>query len=300
MQAGARPTAPSPGPDAPRRHRDHRLEPRRPGRRVGGDLRLERLISARPEREVWKARAGDGHSVALKLAPPDGPAAAASARALREEFTVLASLAHPGIVAAGDWLPGDDCTGFTLEYMTGGDLVSLAGLSPAHWLRPVASVLDALRYLHRRGLVHRDIKARNVMLDTEGRARLIDFGSVAAIGSPWQAAGTTAEQRPSGYTGQLQSAGDDAYAFAALVFELLNGRPASRGSGPESAADAAGEPKAIAALHSPAAVAALEPLAALVADMLESSPEHLAGSLEAFSLVIESLVERFSPDPKLT
>jgi len=161
-------------------------------------------------------------------------------------------------------------------------------------------VLDALRYLHRRGLVHRDLKARNVMLDTDGRARLIDFGSAAAIGSPWRAAGTTAEQRPPGYTGQLQSAGDDAYAFAALVFELLHGRPASRGSGPKGAAGGAGEPKAIAALRGPSTAAALEPLAALVAGMLESSPEQLAGSLEAFSLVIESLVERFSPDPKLT
>jgi serine/threonine protein kinase len=86
----------------------------------------------------------------------------------------------------------------------------------------MTEVADALVYLHTRSVVHRDVKARNVRLDSAGHARLIDFGSAAAFGSPRTLGSTTAAHRYSD-VGTI-SAADDVFAFAVLLYELMAGR----------------------------------------------------------------------------
>jgi serine/threonine-protein kinase len=143
---------------------------------------------------------------------------------IRAEHETVAALEHPGILAAHAFIDTEAGSFSVSEYLTGGDLVSLAGLDPRHWLSKVGGLIAAVSYLHGRGLVHRDLKPRNVMLDAADRVRLIDFGSAAPIGSAWVSGGTTIVSPLRGRA--PVSPGDDLYALASLLHELLYGVPA--------------------------------------------------------------------------
>lgn len=176
--------------------------------------RLERPLDRK--QSVWLATDGAGELRVLKTGAAD---------LIAHESRILSGLAHPHIVGILDWFETEGGACLVLEHLDGGDLVSLAGLPPAHWLAPLAQVVDALAYLHGRRLVHRDLKARNVRFNAAGNARLIDFGSAAAIGSPWSAGGTTPELvRPGRDAGAVVPA-DDVYALACLLYEMLHGQP---------------------------------------------------------------------------
>lgn len=129
-------------------------------------------------------------------------------------------LAHPNVAAPLAWIAEPAAVGIVFDYFPGGDLVSLAGADLRHWWRALRDLARALQYLHDRGLVHRDVKARNVMFDSAGGAVLIDFGSCRAAGTVWNAGGTTAAHRRPGRP-RVVEAGDDVYAYAVLVREML-------------------------------------------------------------------------------
>jgi serine/threonine protein kinase len=185
---------------------------------VGGRFVLEGRVHASAHAEVWRARDSQGAFVAIKLAKPN----AQSRARLRAEHAWLAPLSHATILRPVAWVDDARHAALVAEYIDGGDLVSLAGAPLRHWAGPMAEVAEGLTFLHARSVVHRDVKARNVLLDSSGHARLIDFGSAAAIGSPRTLGSTTAEHRYSD-AGTI-SAADDVFAFAVLLYELMSGR----------------------------------------------------------------------------
>jgi serine/threonine protein kinase len=213
---------------------------------------------------VWLAADADGQPVALKFGP----------RVLiQREFARLSALVHPHIVRVLEFVDDAVDSGLVLEYLSGGDLVSLTGELPAYWLEAIADLIGVLTWLHARGIVHRDVKARNLMFDAAGRARLIDFGSAAAIGDRWTAVGTTfAAVDPRRGTGPVTAA-DDVYALAALVHELMYGAPPDARPG---------------AVY--AAPAAARELAHLVAGCLDGGEVSARPTLSHFATVIESLL----------
>jgi serine/threonine-protein kinase len=184
----------------------------RAGRRVGVRYRLVRPL--RTGGRVWLAVEQNGREVALKTGLPDE---------IECEFDVLRRLEHPHIVRLLERVDTDDGPWLAFEYLAGGDLVSLAGFDSAHWLSPLVEVVQALSFLHRTGFVHRDVKARNVMLDAAGHARLIDFGSAAPIGAPWRTGGTTAAVVDPMRGARPVTTADDAFALARLLEELAQG-----------------------------------------------------------------------------
>ena len=237
-----------------------RREPLRAGQEIAGGLRLERPLS--PRATTWLASDDAGVSWAVKTGP----------RALIEhEARVLESLSHPHIVRFVRLVRDDESPALVLEYVGGGDLVSLAGAPPAQWTGALEELVVALGYLHGRGLVHRDLKARNVLIDADDRVRLVDFGSALRIGSRWTAGGTTcvAPDRGTAPVGEA----DDVHALAALVHELIHGAPPGPGR----------------RLVAPGAAA---PLAAVADACLESYAGALAAGLEAFRTVIELTHQR--------
>jgi len=188
------------------------------GQVLDGRYRLERPV--RTDARVWRAADSEGQTVALKT----GPAAL-----INREFDTLRSIEHPAIVRAVDCVSAGDDAVLVLEYLPGGDLVSLSGSAPSRWLDAVADVIAALQYLHARRMAHRDLKARNVMFDAGQRAHLIDFGSAAGFGTAWTAGGATASATDPARGSAPVGAADDTYALAALLHELLHGAPPEPG-----------------------------------------------------------------------
>ncbi len=180
-----------------------------------------------------------GRKVALKLYP--GLAQDALARAVRTEAQVLAALRHRNIVVvhdfdADEFRPGDlRCFLVVMELLSGTTL--------RHWMavpHPAAEVLDVfcragdgLAAAHTGGIVHRDFKPENVMLDQGGEPRLVDFGlailDTPAAGhldskNPEQRAivGTLAYMAPEALRGRADARSDQ-FSFAAALWEALCG-----------------------------------------------------------------------------
>ncbi|PUZ55200.1 hypothetical protein GQ55_5G193200 [Panicum hallii var. hallii] len=178
--------------------------------------------------------AADAASGAL-FAVKSAAAGAAGAEQLRREGAILSALRSPhvlpclGFRAAAD--AGGECQLF-LEFAPGGSLADVAARSGGGRLgeRAVrayaADVARGLAYLHGRALVHGDVKAANVVIGADGRAKLADFGCArsAAAGSARPLGGTPAFMAPEVARGEEQGPAADVWALGCTVLELATGR----------------------------------------------------------------------------
>jgi serine/threonine-protein kinase len=179
-------------------------------------------------------------SVALKIIDRPGPGPD-TVRRFRDEVRILASLEHPGIARFFDGGRTPDGTWFlALEYVEGEDLLTYVrrrGLGLRERVELFVQVLDAVDFAHRRLIVHRDLKPSNVLVDTGGRAKLLDFGisKIVEPGSGDEA--TLTETRaftpdyasPEQIRGARATVATDVYSLGVMLYELLAGRrPFSR------------------------------------------------------------------------
>jgi serine/threonine protein kinase len=245
--------------------------------------RLVQKVGAGGSSEVWRALDGDGRSRALKIPRSDVPPHEALAR-LEREHEALAAARHRHIVATYGLIEHRGACALALEYLPGGDLVALAGTHPRHWLRAARAVHAALAHLHRLGLAHRDVKARNVLFDAHGRATLIDFASALPLGAAAQSGGTTAAHVRSGRD-PIVAAADDAYAYAVLLYELFAGRLPFGAAG--RPAGRLGPRARLAPAWRGARTGPTAALAARARDVLEADPARAPG-LSVFTDVLES------------
>jgi predicted Ser/Thr protein kinase len=151
----------------------------------------------------------------------------------RREAQAAASLSHPNIVAVFDTGAEDDIWFIVMEYVAGRtlkDLVSVDGpLHPARAAEISADVASALASAHARGLVHRDVKPGNVMLATDGKVKVMDFGiaRASAVPSITQTAamvGTAQYIAPEQAQGLEADARSDLYALGCCLYEMLTGQ----------------------------------------------------------------------------
>jgi hypothetical protein len=199
-----------------------------PGDRLGGDLTLVDRLGEGGVVEAWIARDRARGTVVVKVLGPDAPE---DRKALLErEFELARRLEHPAIVRVLGFVREGDYTWLTQERMSGGDARRLRGGPPADVARALLPVVDALLFSHARGVVHRDLKASNVLLDAEGRGRLADFGHGEAL-EPDGAlpalvgGGSRSGQSPQQRAGEAPDPADDVYALGALFYDLLTGQP---------------------------------------------------------------------------
>ena len=162
----------------------------------------------------------------------------------RERFVAeakgLASLSHPSLVHIFDSGIEGDLYYFSMELVDGWSLDDTERVGALPLIRRVEIVRDiarALTYLHARGVIHRDVKPANVMIDREGRAKLLDFGIAQFSSDPRRRAiqaGTPHFMSPEvidphGGFGPIGPA-TDVYALGAVLYQLAVGRPVFEGS----------------------------------------------------------------------
>jgi tetratricopeptide (TPR) repeat protein len=112
---------------------------------------------------------------------------------------------------------------YSLQYIPGPDIGALTGAPVADILPPVAAVAAALRYAHARDVVHRDIKAGNILLDQNGAPYLVDFG-VAEKSGGGPRGGSLIAASPQSLEGAPVMPADDIFALGGLLYELVSGR----------------------------------------------------------------------------
>ncbi len=158
----------------------------------------------------------------------------------RREAKHAAGLSHPNIVAIYDRGEAEGTYYIAMEYLDGRSLKELIvarGPAPVHVAIDYArKILDALRFSHRNGIVHRDIKPHNVIVDAEGRVKVTDFGIARAGTSQMTEVGSiigTAQYlSPEQAKGAPVDQTSDLYSVGIVLYELLTGKVPFTGDSP--------------------------------------------------------------------
>lgn len=207
------------------------------GARLFERYRLERPIGRGGTAEVWRAHDERlDRTVAIKVLHPHLLPDAPSAQRFVAEARAAAGLTHPAIVPVFDVIEDPETPAIVLRYVEGetlADRISRLGPMPAPEAAAIAaSLAGALAHAHQVGLVHRDVKPGNVLVDADGHAQLVDFGIARALEgaedhtAPGDVLGTLRYMAPEQLAGQPVDARTDLYALGLVLHELLAGRPA--------------------------------------------------------------------------
>ena len=194
-----------------------------------GHLRLLEIIGRGSYAEVY--RAWDmrlDREVALKLLTTVTPTGDAAATTIIEEGRLLARVRHPNVVTIYGADRIDDRVGLWMEFVKGRTLEQL--LQQEHvfdlpeTLRVASDLCHAIAAVHDAGLLHRDVKAHNVMMDSDGRVVLMDFGTGRELDdrAP-DLAGTPLYLAPEVFRGQPATVQSDIYSLGVLLYHLLTG-----------------------------------------------------------------------------
>ncbi|MGA2329328.1 MAG: protein kinase [Bryobacteraceae bacterium] len=201
---------------------------------------------------VYKAR--DTHldrMVALKFLPAEKVADPDRRRRFIQEARAASALHHPSIVTIHDIDEADGAHFIVMEYVEGKtlhQLVGRKGLRLADALNYGVQVADALARAHRAGIIHRDVKPSNIMVDEHGLVKVLDFGlaklaepSASAAGTEstrtaapprtreGSIAGTVGYMSPEQAEGKPADARSDIFSFGSVLYEMVTGERAFRG-----------------------------------------------------------------------
>lgn len=192
----------------------------REGIRLADRYALIKRIAAGGMAELWLAADDRADAnVVLKFPSAELLSSAGHRELFRKEWQTASRLMHAHIVRVFEY-HDDERPFYAQQHIDGPDIGALHTEPLENLLGPIGLVTDALRYAHGKGVIHRDLTARNILLGQRGAPYLIDFGIAGA-----RTGGTPAASSPQQKAGEAPQAADDIYALGVLLHELLTGQP---------------------------------------------------------------------------
>ena len=264
-------------------HRADDAAAEKPPAVLGGDYRLERVLGRGGMGTVWEAQQLSlDRKVAVKVLAAPNPAAEGDS--FVQEARIVAQLHHPNIVKVYGAGPCDDSTRYwyAMELVEGTEFNKYAFPEPRAVVQAVEQAARALAYAHRCGVVHRDVKPANLILDQAGTVRVTDFGLAAVLtgqkaDDEGARDGTVRYMAPERFTEGTCSFAADQYALGITLWELIARRPVF----------AAPSPRALVECVKKGPVPPLEgvdaDLAAVVAKATAHRVDERYGDLSAFA-----------------
>jgi serine/threonine-protein kinase len=215
-----------------------------------GHYRIAGPVGSGGMGQVFKARDTRlDRDVALKVLPPELTNDSEALQRLEREARAVAALNHPNIVTLHSIEDDAGVRFLTMEFVAGktlSELIPSSGFPVAQAITIGATIADALAAAHERGIAHRDLKPNNVMVDRDGRIKILDFGlavHAAADGSASTTAltmgrgivaGTVGYMAPEQLKGEIADTRADLFALGVVLHRMLTGGPPFRGqSSPE-------------------------------------------------------------------
>jgi len=277
-----------------------------PGTLLAQRYRVVSLLGRGGMGEVY--RANDlllGQTVALKFLPVQWTSDEPTLARFRNEVRIARQISHPNVCRVYDIGAAEGAAYLSMEYVDGEDLSSLLrriGRLPQDKALEIARQLCAgLAAAHDKGVVHRDLKPGNIMLDGQGQLRITDFGLAGVAGEVKDIrSGTPGYLAPEQRSGQEVTARSDIYALGVVLHEVFTGkRPSADLTHPDLAPevdrvirrclseDPAKRPAS--ALQVAAALPGGDPLAAALAAGETPSPEMVAAAGDTDSISLRTI-----------
>ena len=202
-----------------------------------GDYELLEEVGRGGQGVVFRARQKSlNRTVALKVISLGQWASKAHLKRFRLEAEAAARLEHPGIVPIHEVGERDGSCYFSMKFVEGGQLDEVARREPMPIRRAVeliAKVARTVHYAHEHGILHRDIKPGNILLDAKGEPHLTDFGLARLVESESSVTHTLDVLGTPSYMAPEQAVGNnaavssvtDVYGLGAVLYQLLTGQP---------------------------------------------------------------------------
>lgn len=200
----------------------------------GNELRIDRELGRGAMAAVFLAfDPGLERQVAVKLLLPDVSVHGDVVERFLREARTVAALQHPHIVSVYGVRSRDDAHAIVMQFVDGTSLDAVVtqrgALPPAQAARVLSQVAAGLQHAHDRGVVHRDVKPANVLVDDQGNAYVSDFGIArrndgAIVTRAGLVLGSWDYMSPEQRAGERVTPAADQYAFGVMAFEVFTGR----------------------------------------------------------------------------